>query len=216
MKCSVAISAGLALVGFASAAPTSLEAREVKSAAQIIGEIAPNSLSCPNSKDVHDDCRTNVQAAPFFIKAFIDYGLKNYGQMAAVLALTSLESVDYKYKHNVNPGRPGQGTSNMQMIQFNQEYAASIPELKDQLAAIGTVDTPDKQNAVLALVKDDKYNFASGAWFLTKHCPESVNALKARGAQLDTAFQGYMQCIGVDIDAARQQKWNLAKTAFGL
>ncbi|KAI0506855.1 hypothetical protein F5B22DRAFT_622292 [Xylaria bambusicola] len=215
MKYSTAISAGLALVGFASAAPTSVEARAVKSAAQIIGEIAPNSLTCADTSAT-SECRTNVQAAPLFIHAFKEYRLFDYGQMAAVLALTSLESVDFQYKHNVKPGRPGQGTSNMQMITFNQEYAASIDALKDPLAAIGTADTPEKQNAVLALVKDDKYNFASGPWFLTKHCPASVDALKARGTQLDDAFKGYMDCVGVTIDAARQEKWTLAKKAFGL
>ncbi|KAI1172403.1 hypothetical protein F4777DRAFT_590583 [Nemania sp. FL0916] len=208
MKFSSTLSAGLALAGMAVAAP--LEVRDGKSAAQIIGEIAPNSLTCADASE----CRTNVQAAPFLIDAMSKYGLKSSGQIAAVLSLTAFESVDYKYKHNISPGRPGQGTSNMQMIDFNVEYAQSIDELKTQVGAIGSTATDDAKNKVLALVTDDKYNFGSGPWFLTTKCPPDV--VSGLTAGTDAAFNAYMSCVGVTVTPDRMAYWTRAKAAFGL
>ncbi|KAI3332690.1 hypothetical protein F4824DRAFT_285641 [Ustulina deusta] len=206
MKYSTVTSAGLALAGLTSALP--LVARQ-KTAAAIIGEIAPGSLSCADTTE----CRTNVQAAPFFIDAFQKYGLGSAGQMAAVLALTAYESVDYKYKHNVSPGRPGQGTSNLQMVNFNIDYANTFPELQAKVSALGTIATDDTKNQLLALVTPDEYNFGSGPWFLTKNCPQVVSPL-ATGT--DEAFSAYMQCVGVELTAERSAYWTRAKAAFGI
>ncbi|KAI0815466.1 hypothetical protein GGR55DRAFT_347328 [Xylaria sp. FL0064] len=211
MKFSTAISTGIALAGFVSAAPMDLVARDGKSAAQLIGEVSPNSMAaCPQN---NADCRTNEDAAGPFIKAFKDYGLMSAGQIAAVLALTAFESGDYRYKHNISPGRPGQGTSNMQMIDYNVKYANSIPELKDKVAALGNLDSDAKKNQLLALVTDDAYNFGSGPWFLTTQCKDVVPQL---AAGTDDAFAAYMQCVGVEVSADRQAYWTRAKTAFGL
>ncbi|KAI1185945.1 hypothetical protein F5B17DRAFT_405859 [Nemania serpens] len=208
MKFSMPLSAGLALAGLTAAVP--LATRQAKTAADIIGEISPNSLTCADAAE----CRTNVQVAPFFVKAMSQYGLGSPGQIAAVLALTAFESVDYKYKHNISPGRPGQGTSNMQMINYNTEYAQSIPELKDKVAAIGAATTPDAQNQILALVTDDQYNFGSGPWFLKNKCTPDVVAGLEKGT--DDAFAAYMACVGVTVTGERSAYWSRAKTAFGL
>lgn len=209
MRSTTILSAGLALAGLSTAAPV-LEARQGKTAAALIGEIAPASLSCADATE----CRTNEQAAPFLVEAMAKYSLYAPGQVAAVLALTAFESVNYSFKHNVSPGRPGQGTSNMQMIDYNVEYAASIPELADQVAAVGDVAASDDgKNKLLALVTDDKYNFGSGPWFLTTQCPDVVDQL---AAGTDAAFAAYMQCVGVSVTPDRQEYWNRAKTAFGL
>ncbi|KAI0876867.1 hypothetical protein GGS24DRAFT_498490 [Hypoxylon argillaceum] len=207
MKFSTTLSAGLALAGMSAAAP--VVARD-KSAAEIIGIIAPASLSCADATE----CRTNVQAAPFLIAAMAQYKLQSPGQIAAVLALTAFESVNYQYKHNVSPGRPGQGTSNMQMIDYNVEYAKSIPALADKVAALGDITGTDKQNQLLALVNADEYNFGSGPWFLTTKCtPEVVSGLQAG---TDAAFSAYMGCVGVQLTDDRTAYWTRAKTAFGL
>ncbi|KAI8629133.1 hypothetical protein F5Y19DRAFT_91328 [Xylariaceae sp. FL1651] len=209
MKFSTAASAGLALVGAAMAAP--LTTREAKSAAQIIGEIAPSSLSCASTTG---ECRTNEQAAPFLVAAMAQYKLQSSGQIAAVLALTAFESVGYQYKHNVSPGRPGQGTSNMQMIDYNVEYANSIPALKDKVAALGALDSDDKKNQLLALVTADEYNFGSGPWFLTTKCsPDVVDGLRSG---TDAAFAAYMACVGTPVTDERTAFWMRAKAAFGL
>ncbi|KAJ2980565.1 hypothetical protein NUW58_g6912 [Xylaria curta] len=152
------------------------------------------------------------------------YGLMNSGQIAAVIALTALESVEYVYKHNVSPGRPGQGTSNMQMFSFNLQYAKSIPELKDALAGISGINeqnpdsTPDDaKKAVLALVQDDKYNFGSGPWYLST-MPQCDAAKKLLETSPDAGWAKYMtDCVGVDAgDAKRNEYWARAKKAFGL
>ncbi|RWA12495.1 hypothetical protein EKO27_g2603 [Xylaria grammica] len=133
----------------------------------------------------------------------------------AVLSLTAYESADYKYKHNVYSRPPGQGTSNLQMLNFNIEYANSIPELKDKVAALGTIgDDPKKANDLLALVTPDQYNFGSGPWFLTTHCTKEVVDGLASGT--DASWEAYMQCVGVTNTDDRKAYWTRAKTAFGL
>ncbi|KAI0965242.1 hypothetical protein F4678DRAFT_467791 [Xylaria arbuscula] len=210
MKYFTAISAGLALAGLTAAAP--LESRQVKSAADQIAEIAPLSVSCSDGVG-GADCRNNTAIAPLFIDALKQYKLEYPGQIAAVLALTAYETSQYKYKHNISPGRPGQGTSNMQMINFNIEYANSITALKDKVAALGTIDTDDKKNQLLALVNVDKYNFGSGPWFLTTQCP---NVVKQLAAGTDAGFTAYMECVGVTAGDDRLAYWTRAKKAFSL
>ncbi|KAI1759667.1 hypothetical protein GGR53DRAFT_131323 [Hypoxylon sp. FL1150] len=210
MKYQFATTAGLLLADQALAAP--LQARDNPSAADIVLKIAPDSKTCADTTE----CRTAEEAGPLLAAAMAQYGLDSAGQIAAVLALTALESVQYKYKHNVSPGRPGQGTSNMQMYSYNLEYAMSIPELKDQAAQYSADETDaTKQNALLALVQDDKYNFGSGPWFLSTKCADAKDALSA-GKDLDAGFQAYMTCVGVTIDSERQAFWDSAKAAFGL
>ncbi|KAI0098754.1 hypothetical protein GGR51DRAFT_565455 [Nemania sp. FL0031] len=204
MKFSMTLSAGLALAGMTTAAPAPTNA------ADQIAVVAPASKSCASSTE----CRTNVQASQPFIDAFTKYNLKAPGQIAAVLALTAFESVNYQYKHNISPGRPGQGTSNMQMISYNIEYANSIPELKSKVAALGDISTPDKQNQLLALVTDDKYNFGSGPWFLTTKCSKDVVSGLEKGT--DEAFAAYMGCVGVTVTDDRKAYWTRAKQAFNL
>jgi len=100
------------LGGLVTAAPV-LAPREQQQAATLIAGVLKPGASCPAG---NGECRTAAQAAPFLIDAFQSYGVYTYGEIAAVLALIGYESVDFTYKHNVSPGRPGQGTSNMQMV----------------------------------------------------------------------------------------------------
>jgi hypothetical protein len=79
--------------------------------AAAIQAIMPTSKSCADAK-FPDECRTAEQAAPFISKACADLST---GECAATIALMGLESVEMKFKHNVSPGRPGQGTANMMM-----------------------------------------------------------------------------------------------------
>ncbi|EFX05389.1 hypothetical protein CMQ_3458 [Grosmannia clavigera kw1407] len=192
----------------AAAAPMENRIFRRTSAADLVGQIMPGSLSC-SSAQFADECRTNVQAAPYLIQAMQQYGLNTAGQIAAVLAVVGYESGDLAYKHNVSPGRPGQGTSNMQMATYNALYAASISALSSGVAAAnGDV------SAILSLVTADEYNFGSGPWFLTTQCSSDVVSELRTGT--DAAFSAYMACIGVDAtDSGRLAYWNRAKTAFG-
>ncbi|KAI1268786.1 hypothetical protein F5Y18DRAFT_167059 [Xylariaceae sp. FL1019] len=208
MKLSLAILAGLALAGNAVAAPL---VERATMAADIIAAIAPKSKSCAGRGD---ECMTNVQIAGPFVAAMNQYDLKYPAQIAAVLALTAFESDEYGYNRNQFPGRPGQGTSNMQMIDYNVKYAESIPALKDKVAAIGDPSTDDKKNQVLDLVTDVNYNFGSGPWFLSTQCSKDV--VEGLKVATDAAFAAYMGCVGVEATADRTAYWTAAKTAFGL
>lgn len=179
-------------------------------ASDIIAKIMPTSTSCDAAQASRpEDCRTNKQADTPFIAAMIQYKLFDAGQIAAVLALTGFESVDLKYKHNISPGRAGQGTSAMLMPPNVAKYAASIAAVKDGLAAAGG-DTAK----ILELVTPDEYSFGAAAWYLTSQCAGVAEGLK--GAS-DAGWTAYMACVGVDgTDAGRVAYWTRAKAAFGL
>ncbi|KAK6855148.1 hypothetical protein PG990_008558 [Apiospora arundinis] len=200
--------ASLLLAGLAAASP--IERRAVVQAVDQIIEISPKSQTCDGSKD----CRTAEQAAPLLIQAFQDYKIYSAGQIAGVLALMAFESVDFKYKHNMSPGRPGQGTANMQMYPNNIKYAAAIPELKSKASAYTENSPDDKKNELLALVTDDKYNFGSGPWYLTTQCDKGVQTALAAGD--DAGFAAYMKCVGVTVTEDRNAYWQRAKKAFSL
>ncbi|KAJ9157611.1 hypothetical protein NKR23_g148 [Pleurostoma richardsiae] len=192
------------LSSLAAAAPHSR--REVKTAATLIKAVMPTSDSCSGAQ-FPDECRTADQASQYIIDAMAKYKLYTYGEIAAVLSLIGYESVDMKFKHNVSPGRAGQGTSNMQMSSLNIEYAKSITELATEAA---TAD----ENSILALVTPDQYNFGSGPWFLTEKCSDTQAELK-KGT--DAGWEAYMTCVGVDAtDSERLAYWTRAKEAFGL
>ncbi|KAI8668683.1 hypothetical protein NCS57_00680500 [Fusarium keratoplasticum] len=197
-----------ALLGFAN-----LSLASPLYAAPIIEHAAPKSVKCDPK---NDECRTAKQAAPFITKGFYDYGIYDVKEMAAILSLMAFESVDFQYKRNKSPGRPGQGTANMQMAQWNLKYAQSIPELKDKYADIKSVDglSNSTLNALLDDVVDDKYNFASGPWFLTTQCKPDVREALRR--DIDEGFLLYMKCVDVTPEQPRLDALNLAKEAFGL
>ncbi|KAF7543932.1 hypothetical protein G7Z17_g10342 [Cylindrodendrum hubeiense] len=182
-------------------------------ATTIIAEIAPGSESCASD---NADCRTAAQAGPWIADAMCKYELYSVNVMAAVIALMAFESVDFAFKHNISPGRPGQGTANMQAATYNLMYAKSLDGVKDQVADVDSVDglSDDKLNEILALVTPDKYNFGSGPWFLTTQCDASVvTALKA---DIDTGFQSYMECVGTTLTDERTAYLTRAKEAFGI
>lgn len=181
----------------------------------IIKEIAPNSESC----QAGGECRTAEQAAPYIEKSLQKYQITHPNVQAAVISLMAFESVDFAYKHNVSPGRPGQGTANMQMATYNLMYGNCIDEVKAKITAAGftSVDamTDDQLNEMLSWVTVDEYNFGSGPWYLTTQCPSSIR--EALIADIDTGFATYMSdCVGVEVTEERTAYLTAAKEAFGL
>lgn len=179
--------------------------------------IAPTSNTCDGAP-FPSECATAAQAAPHLITAFENYGIMNAAQMAAVISLMAYETDDFKYNTNHYPGRPGQGTRNMQMANYNLMYALSIPELSVGLSLITTATTAtgladDVLNAILGLVLPDEYSFASGAWFLKTQCASAMTALEANA---DTGFTEYMTCVGASATSDRLAYFTRAKAAFGL
>ncbi|TVY90750.1 hypothetical protein LAWI1_G001963 [Lachnellula willkommii] len=184
------------------------------SAADLLLQIAPTSNTCSGAA-FPTECATNVQAAPWLIAGMSKYGVTNAHETAAVLALIAFESGDFKYNtnHFPAPGRPGQGTRNLQMASYNLMYAKSIPELASQATAASTSGMSDDQlNAIRALVLPDKYAWASGAWFLTTQCASVRTTIQAGG---DAAFTAYMGCIGTPVTPDRKAYWDRANAAFG-
>lgn len=182
-------------------------------AVPIIQKIAPGSASCDAAAT---ECRTATQAAPFMVQSMAQYQMYSPNEIAAVLSLMAFESVDFKYKHNVYPGRPGQGTANMQMAKYNLLYAKSLDGVKDKVADINSVDglSDDRLNEILSLVTPDEFNFGSGPWFLATQCGQDVrDSLKG---DIDQGFEAYMGCVGVTVTEERKAYLTRAKDAFGL
>lgn len=183
---------------------------------KIIEEIAPKSKACPTSGDFIDECRSAKEAAPLIFEAMYRYGFYHKNEIAAIISLMALESGDFAYRKNhfPAPGRPGQGTANMQMAEFNLKYAKAIPAVADEVANVTSVDnlSDEELNRIRELVIVDEHNFGSAAWFLRDECGEKV--AEALRKDVDAGFVTYMDCVGVEVDESRQEYLDRAKSAF--
>ncbi|KAL5360908.1 hypothetical protein BJX96DRAFT_151045 [Aspergillus floccosus] len=178
--------------------------------AQQIEAIALPSKSCANV-DAPNECATAQQAAPNIAKAFQTYKVTSPAEQAAVIGLIAFESVDFRYNKNHSPGVPGQGTRNMQSPAFNKKYAASIPALSEKLAPVA--DDPVK--VLDLLLADEKYDFGSGAWFLTSQCSDAVRKELQSGSE--AGWRQYIQeCVGTDANDDRKAYWQRAVQALGV
>ena len=198
--------------------------------AQQLLVISPGANTCNGSPYI-DECRTAAQAAPLISAAFGAYDVNTPGEAAALVSLMAFESGDFKYQKNhfPAPGRPGQGTRNMQSAAFNFEYASSIPALHSSLATLtgagagapspaASTLSSDTQNAIRQLVLADQYDFASAAWFLTTQCGSTgAGAGQDIRAGLQTippseaAWEAYItSCVGTTVTDARKAYWNRA------
>jgi len=208
------------LASLALASPI-ITARE-NNATAIIAAVAPKSVSCNGATDFPDECATADRAAKYLPAALQKYGIYRPGEIAGVLSLMAFETGDFRYNRNhfPAPGRPGQGTRNLQMPKYNLMYALSIPELKDKAAEIaaGTTDgaslSDDQKNAVLDLVLPDDYSWGSGPWFLATQCDQDVRDGLAAGTV--KGFTLYMECIGTSGTEDRVEYWSRAKAAFNM
>ncbi|KAF8864382.1 hypothetical protein BDZ45DRAFT_669557 [Acephala macrosclerotiorum] len=218
----MAMFASMALTSPTPIPSSQITPRDAPQAADVLLAIAPTSASCSGAPFANE-CETAATAAQYLIPAMAKYGVYSPYEIAAVLSVIAYESGEFKYNinHYPAPGRPGQGTRNMQMANFNLLYAQSIPELKTQLAAITTASSTsglsdDQLNQIRALVLPDEYSWASGAWFLTSQCPNVRTQLQAGG---QAGYVAYLTCIGA-ADAselnARLAYWTKATTALGI
>jgi len=208
----VAIASLLGLTIALPSQPVRFAKREVTAADAILA-IAPTSNSCAN-EPAQGECVTNVDAAPHLINAMVANGLYQYGQIAAVIANMAFETSDFKYNINHNPGRPGQGTRNMQLIKYNVMYARSKDELKDKVPE-GDADamSDDDKNKVLNMLRVPEYDYDTGAWFLKTQCDASVMDLLATNP--DQGWAAFQTCCDVS-GGERDAYWTRAKAAFGL
>ncbi|KAM0332227.1 hypothetical protein ACHAQA_002502 [Verticillium albo-atrum] len=217
----------LATTTLAAPLANPLARRASPSAASIILATAPKSASCDPAADFADECRTAAQAAPHLITAFGKYKVYVPAEIAALLSLMAFETGDFKYNRNhfPAPGRPGQGTRNLQMPNFNLAYALDIPALHDKALEItgGTGGsapdaaslTDEQKDKILELVLPDEYAWGSAAWFLTTQCDASVRTGLQAGTQ-DGLTKYLSECVGTEPTEDRIAYWQRAKDAFGL
>ncbi|KAJ2905068.1 hypothetical protein MKZ38_006461 [Zalerion maritima] len=204
------------------AASQTVHADDPPQAVDIILAIMPDSATC-NGKTA--ECTTAADAAPYLIQGFQIYQVSHAAEIGAILATVGTESVDLAFRTNQSPGRPGQGSSNMQLYENNLEFARSNKNLTEGLNRIEGVSenpTDDIKNAVRELVIADPFNFWTGPWFYSTHCTDAQKAaFTKKGAteqELDDAFSDYsLSCVGVETTAdGRMERWTEAKKAFGL
>ena len=180
--------------------------------------ISPASSSCADA--IYPlQCRTAGQVASAIDTSFTQYGVTSPGEMAAIISLVAFETEDFRYNINISPGRPGQGTRNMQLATFNLLYAQSIPALNGALAAIttGTLSSDlssAQQNAIRDLLTaEDSLDFGSAAWFLSSQCSGSVRARLQKNDQ--DGWEAYMtDCVGTEPSDDRLVYWERAQQAL--
>ncbi|KAH8593665.1 hypothetical protein B0O99DRAFT_515270 [Bisporella sp. PMI_857] len=195
-----------------------LDPRAPVTAAAYLLTVAPTSKSCDGGIAV--ECRTNVQAAQPVLDSLAKYKIYQPAEIAALVSLMALESGEFKYNinHFPEPGRPGQGTRNMQMPQYNLEYAqsvlpADVAKITSSTTANGLSD--DDLNAIRALVLPDKYSFASAAWFYATKCAPEVRTSVAKEGK--AGYVRYLtECVGTAATDDRLAYWKTAREGFGL
>lgn len=195
-----------------TAMPTKLSTRKTSAlTAQAITSIDPTTSSCA-SAPAAGECRTAAQSAPYIALSFANFGLHSFGEQAALLSLMLYESDGFKYSKNHFPGRPGQGTRNMQMPEYNLKYAWWLAE---ECANCGVssreVERAKAQGveAVLGLVNGDMWGFGSAAWFLATQCGEDVRQGLKGGSQ--QGWENYLSsCVGTTATEDRTAIWRKA------
>lgn len=99
----------------------------------------------------------------------------------------------------------------MQMPPLNLKYAESISELADQLGSIRN----DPAKVLDLLLSDEKYDFGSGAWFMTSQCSGDVRAALRNGSE--AGWNRYItECVGTTVTEDRKAYWTRAVKALGV
>lgn len=178
--------------------------------------IDPNTASCTGAA-FPAECADASTAAPAISAAFAKYGITEPGVQAALLGIMLYESGSFKFNHNhfPTPGRPGQGTRNMQMAPFNEKYAATLFDADAIAKAKAGAGSQDPTDAVLALINANaEDSFGSAAWYLTTQCPASIQKGLEDGSS--AGWDAYLvQCVKTTHDAGRDPSWTAAKKVLG-
>jgi hypothetical protein len=98
----------------------------------------------------------------------------------------------------------------MQMPNWNQKYAASLPEISEQYELV-----KDSVEGVLdLLLKNDDHDFGSAAWFLATNCPAEVRAELQKGT--DAGWERYItQRVHTTVTDERRKYWLGAREVMG-
>lgn len=206
---SLLIGLSLAALPLCNASPIPCDTPSLTPSA--IVAIAPDSASCFNAT-YPAECANATDAAPWINEAFSTFSIDAFGTQAALLSLMLFETDSFKYKINHFPGVPGQGTRNMQSPAFNLKYAEWLAaNATDSGISTSQVEAADAEGPeqVLALVNDNRWGFASAAWFLATQCDEKFRGGLA--AQTEDGWNSYLtDCIGTTVTDDRTAIWKKA------
>ncbi|KAF1969023.1 hypothetical protein BU23DRAFT_558055 [Bimuria novae-zelandiae CBS 107.79] len=171
--------------------------------------------SCDSNAAFAKECADATRAAPAITTSFKKYDISEPGVQAALIAIMLYESGSFKFNHNhyPEPGRPGQGTRNMQMSPFNEKYATDLFGA-DAVAQAQGAGGDAALDAVLALVQGDEESFASAAWFLMTQCTADIKTGLASGSA--EGWDAYLtKCVGTTHTEDRDPAWTAAKMVLG-
>jgi hypothetical protein len=211
-KMHAAILSVLLLAGCLAALATPIKRTNSLTAADII-KIDSSTSSCANPPAA-GECRSATQAAPYVALSYTNFNVTSFGEQAALLSLMLYESGSFKYSknHYPAPGRPGQGTRNMQMPAYNLKYAQWLATTCTNCGITSAqVDAAEAKGpaAVLDLVNTDEWGFGSAAWFLVTQCEESVRQGLAVGTQ--SGWEAYLTgCVQTTATSDRTAIWSKA------
>lgn len=194
--------------------------------ADALKKIAPKSETCAGAK-FPEECSTADDAVAPLNAAFAQYEITNPWEITAVLSLIIFETEGFKFAKNHFPGRPGQGTRNMQMWNYNWEYVLSITASDDVAlsTAVGNQDkaaisadpdavSDDIKNKVLdLLLQEPEAAWSSGAWYLKTHCAEARPTIQKGGA---AALSAYLACVKTPPAELRMTSFQDTAAALGL
>ncbi|RVX69166.1 hypothetical protein B0A52_07142 [Exophiala mesophila] len=175
--------------------------------------IAPKSANCNGATFAAECAASSPEVAAAMIESFAKYGVDTAAEQAALISWMVYESGEFKYNRNhfPEPGRPGQGTRAMLMPNFVGEYAKSIPEIKDQVAAAGT-----DLDKILATVQSDKYSFGSAAWYYGTKCTTEQKQQVINGGQKGWEEAFITGCVETTVDDSRVAYWKAAREQLGV
>ena len=171
--------------------------------------VMPSAASCAGAPFA-GECATAGQAVQPLLTSFGTYQITSKGAQAAIVALIAYESGELKYNHNhfPAPGRPGQGTRNMQMADNNAAYGAAV---------LGAADTAgkDAEDVLTELRANPTYDFGSAAWYLSTKCPAVLQQFATDPAGAWPAYLG-SACVGTTDNPQRDAYWTKAMAAFNV
>ncbi|KAJ2758611.1 hypothetical protein H4S06_002619 [Coemansia sp. BCRC 34490] len=163
-----------------------------------------------------DECVTNSRAVSAINNALTKYGISRRSEAVAVISLMAFESESWLYNKNHYPGNPGQGARNMQMYDYNSEYAKLLyPDKVAQVLASDLSNSTQQMNDVRDLVLGDNDSFGAGFWYLTVHASKYHNNANALRDGNSADFQDYV-VTGVDAgwSDGRMTIWNSVNSAL--
>ncbi|KAL9049753.1 MAG: hypothetical protein Q9162_007043 [Coniocarpon cinnabarinum] len=146
--------------------------------AQIDPKIAADCSKAANGPH-KAECRTASDAAPFIQQSFDDFGIAHPAVKAALISTMCFESGHLQYNTHIVPN--GQGTRNMMMPKFIEEYGQYLK-----------LTPPPNGNLSVPILASDKFSFGSAAWYLTQKCGDvSKSRQPMWGGKVD-GFQKYV------------------------